>query len=499
MNGATDLETILERATSGRQLDKTRVFKPSWFYSIIEDPFGIWCEYHAAAKDRVEETTLFDEHRMQLGNEWEDEYVAENFPKAHVIESRWGTPALHETVQAMLRGEATIHGAALWLLGEDVYGKADLLVRCDDHASDLGNYHYRVQEVKNSKEAKQYHQLQAAVYTWILAELQGYRPDSFDIVLRRGAGQQTVAFHAVADEMHRYLGKWRQIRDGQLKPDPRGYNSTPSPWRQYANLIVKERRDVSLLPGVGLKTAAKMRGRGISSTEEIVALGVDGCVREFRGDHYYYHALAIREGKPLFRPGESAAIQRRERLVYFDVEDTSTLDGTIVTRPHVYMLGVATPDDETHIFTAHGEDDEARMWSDFLDWLGDPAEVALYCWTMYEDGKIRQAASDHPHLKERLMAASASLIDLKEEVKHRPYFPTTSYSIKELAPICGFHWSQGDVDGLSAQLIYLDWLKSGDDAAIRRVEQYNREDVLAMLAVDRYVSGMDVADTCRRA
>ena len=71
MNVATDLETILERATSGRQLDKTRVFKPSWFYSIIEDPFGIWCEYHAAAKDRVEETTLFDEHRMQLGNEWE--------------------------------------------------------------------------------------------------------------------------------------------------------------------------------------------------------------------------------------------------------------------------------------------------------------------------------------------------------------------------------------------------------------------------------------------
>ena len=57
---------------------------------------------------------------------------------------------------------------------------------------------------------------------------------------------------------------------------------------------------------------------------------------------------------------------------------------------------------------------------------------------------------------ERLMAAEAALIDLKEEIKHRPYFPVTSYSIKKVAPACGFHWSQDDVDGQSAQLMYRD-------------------------------------------
>ena len=66
----------------------------------------------------------------------------------------------------------------------------------------------------------------------------------------------------------------------------------------------------------------------------------------------------------------------------------------------------------------------------------------------------------------------------------------TGYSIKVVAPVCDFNWSQDDVDGLSAQLLYLDWLKSGDNSIIQKVEQYNREDVLAMLAVDRYVSGM---------
>ena len=47
----------------------------------------------------------------------------------------------------------------LWLLPADVYGKADLLVRCDDHPSDLGNYHYRVKEIKNSSTVKPYQKL----------------------------------------------------------------------------------------------------------------------------------------------------------------------------------------------------------------------------------------------------------------------------------------------------------------------------------------------------
>ena len=71
----------------------------------------------------------------------------------------------------------------------------------------------------------------------------------------------------------------------------------------------------------------------------------------------------------------------------------------------------------------------------------------------------------------------------------------TSYSIKDVAPVCGFNWSQDDVDGLSAQVLYIDWLKSGDDSIIEKVERYNREDVLAMLAVDRYVTGMCASET----
>jgi uncharacterized protein len=293
--------------------------------------------------------------------------------------------------------------------------------------------------------------------------------------------------------MREQLVAWRALRDGRLALEPLAYDSTPSPWRIYANRRLVERGDVSLLPGIRAVKASALRERGFATLERFLELGPDRCTQEFRADHHYYHALAWREARPVFRPGEAASIQRRARLVYVDVEDTSLLDGELVTRPHVYMIGAATPDGGTRIWTARGERDEARIWSEFLDWLGDPSDVALYCWSMHERGRFRRAAGAHPALAERLLAAADALIDLKDEIKHRPYFPVASYSIKAVAPVCGFDWTQDDVDGESAQLLYLEWLRSGDDAIIEKVEQYNREDVLAMLAVDRCVSSPQAA------
>ncbi|MCH2131187.1 MAG: TM0106 family RecB-like putative nuclease [Pirellulaceae bacterium] len=484
---AVSFETILSRATAGKPLQRSQIFKPSWFYFMTQDPFWVWCEYHAPKSRRLDETSRFDQFRMDGGGRWEDQYVAHQYPNAYQVQAPWGSPALHETIRAMLRGETAIHGAALWLLGYNVYGQADVLVRCNDQASDLGNFHYRVKEVKNASKLKQYHQLQAATYHWILSKLQGYCPDSFDIVLGDGCGEETINYQTTAGTMRQYLAEWKAIRDQKSKPAPIALNTTLSPWRQYANELLTEQEHLSLLPGVGRATALTLRDQGFETLGDILDLGTDGCVREFNHDHHYYHALAYHRQQPVFRPGQSVAVRRKRRIVHFDVEDISALDGNLVTRPHTYMLGVATPDDHTKIWTARGQDDEARMWQDFLDWLGDPSDVALYCWTRYESTKLLQAATDHPVLATRLHAVQQALIDLKEEIKHRPYFPVSSYSIKSVAPVCGFHWSQGDVDGQSAQLMYIDWLQNGDDAIIQKVEQYNREDVLAMLAVDRYV------------
>ena len=104
---------------------------------------------------------------------------------------------------------------------------------------------------------------------------------------------------------------------------------------------------------------------GYQSWNDVLSRGREECIAKFGSDDCYYHALALQQNCPVFRLGEAAAIQRRERIVHFDVEDILITDPPTVTRPHVYMLGVAVPDGTTHIWTARGEDDEARMWTVF--------------------------------------------------------------------------------------------------------------------------------------
>jgi hypothetical protein len=64
---AIDLTTLIERATAGQPLQQERLFRPSWFYFMEQDPFWLWCHYHGPACESFDETTRFDEFRMGLG------------------------------------------------------------------------------------------------------------------------------------------------------------------------------------------------------------------------------------------------------------------------------------------------------------------------------------------------------------------------------------------------------------------------------------------------
>jgi hypothetical protein len=74
------LVELLERAKCGHAVGSDRLFKPSWFYYLLEDPFWLWCHYHAPSDEQVDETTRFDRYQMEAGNQWEERYIAANYP-----------------------------------------------------------------------------------------------------------------------------------------------------------------------------------------------------------------------------------------------------------------------------------------------------------------------------------------------------------------------------------------------------------------------------------
>ncbi|MCD5401952.1 hypothetical protein LR013_05135 [candidate division NPL-UPA2 bacterium] len=253
------LEILLRWATGNLPFNRDKNFRPSMVYRLMTDPFGVWCDYHAPQEEAVEEVSRYENLRKQLGLEYEESWIRENYPEAVKVKPEFGLEALRNTLQAMLNGVPAIQGPQLWLLPDEIYGRADLLVRSNEAASDLGPYHYRLREIKRSNNLQPHHSLQAVLYNRMLGHIQAYIPNEITIVLRDD--EDVIHYQSLEVEVDELLSKWRQIRDGRLKPEPAGMDKSLSPWRQYANRLLREQMDFTLLADVGPSGQDKLRKR----------------------------------------------------------------------------------------------------------------------------------------------------------------------------------------------------------------------------------------------
>jgi predicted RecB family nuclease len=170
------IEQLVQRATGGEKFNRHNLFRPSLTYYLLKDPFWLWCEYHAPKAEAIDETTRYDELRMEHGIEHEVRWVRANFPAAVEIKPGFGFDALKNTFRAMLDGARVIYQPQLWDLRQETYGKGDLLIRDDSAPSDLGPYHYRVVELKRSRTLREYHVQQAGFYNQIIPCCRDIRP-----------------------------------------------------------------------------------------------------------------------------------------------------------------------------------------------------------------------------------------------------------------------------------------------------------------------------------
>lgn len=243
------IDVLLQRAKGDLEPNSKTMFKPSMAYDLLHDPFKVWCEYHAPREEAVEEISRYDEIKMQRGVVYEDEWVKRNYPEARKIEPEFGFQALKNSLQAMSEGVPAIHAPQLWLLLDEIYGKADVLLRDDSAPSDMGNFHYRVVEIKRSSKLREYQTIQAAIYNRILGHIQGYVSPMLTVVLRDG--EENIQSSDVDSNVNKLLEQWRGIRNGAIQPEPKGLNKTDSPWRVFANRLLHERMDLTLLPDIG--------------------------------------------------------------------------------------------------------------------------------------------------------------------------------------------------------------------------------------------------------
>ncbi|MEK7286935.1 MAG: TM0106 family RecB-like putative nuclease, partial [Elusimicrobiota bacterium] len=355
--------------------------------------------------------------------------------------------------------------------------------------SDLGPYHYKVKEIKLSSRLQDYHSLQAALYNRMLGKIQGYAPPIAEVILN--GKKAKVNFREIEPDLDKNLKLWRAIRDNAFQPEPSKPDDTQQPWRVYANKVLAQRRDLTLIADVGRSTREKLRRKlGVQNIEDLFPLAIKDLRRglsDGAAEDLFYHVQAFKLNKPIRRPDRALKIPGAKRNLYFDFETSDEVHST--EPPHVYLIGLWDKEQDQFIrFLARGHQEEEKIFKEFLDYVGNPRDAVLFHWTDFEIGQMKVVMRKYPAIAERIEALIQSCVDLKEAIKGKVYFPTPTYSVKKIGPCLGFNWRQKDVGAFESMVLYWDWLKNNDPAAIQKVLDYNEDDCRVMLYIDEKLS-----------
>ena len=483
-------ETLFLTFSDNRTPQKTD-FNASKMYALLEDPFGLWCAYHAPLTEAVPEFNRYEKLRNATDRKNKDEWILQKYPAAVFIRAENDADRFKQTLAAMEQGAEAIVGGTLWNLKKRVWGGINLLVRQTAAAGEksvFGDYYYEITQLKRALEVKEHYTLQMCLMNAILGDIQGLTPYFATIELKNK--QVHVDYFKNKERLDKEMEVWGAIVDGVYEPEPhKPPKGADAPWRVYANKIVKERKDLLMLPHLAPEQRNLLKMHGLMDTEQVYAAGLDKLRTIFDDENQahavesYYNSMAYHFDKPVQRAAGIYPPPRRKHNLYFDFEATETF--TKDSENFVYLIGIWDKEENKFVsFVAKGKEEEEKIFGEFHDYIKDFSDTILYHWTEYEVRKMQKLTTKYPAIAEKLLKLCDICLDLKVIMNNAFYLPSPSFSLKAAAPAFGFNWRQGDCGAMDSMVFYTNWVKTGDSALINKVLMYNEDDCVAMLYLD---------------
>ncbi len=488
----TLLNTLFSHFSAGRTPDKTD-FNASKMFSLLEDPFGIWCSFHAPEGAAVNELNRYENLKVRTDRNSRDIWIKEHFPGVEFISATNDTDRFKGTLRAMIEGKSAIANAALWNLPQGIYGSINLLQRVEGGKSIFGDYHYRIIQFKRAHDLKEHYALQVSLLNHILSDIQQFTCRYTRVELKGKTVEVDYLDHE--QRLERELDYFRRIRDGKAKPEahkpPKAANP---PWRIYANKIVAESKDLQMLPGLSAEMRQCLKIDGLFTTDDVAHAGLEklrSLLEEPFATDAYYNSLAYLHHKPVLKQAGCFPPPAKKHNLYFDFEATETFTKDNVS--FVYLIGIWDKEEDKYVsFVAKTPEEEIKIFEQFYDYIKEPQDTVLYHWTEYEAKKMRKMAQENKHDEQKLNLLVSLCYDLKVAVQKAFYLPAPSFSLKAAAPAFGFNWRQDDCGAMDSMVYFTNWLKTGNDELIHKVLMYNEDDCKAMLDLENKLKQADI-------
>ncbi|HET7476030.1 MAG TPA: TM0106 family RecB-like putative nuclease [Dermatophilaceae bacterium] len=398
-----------------------------------------------------------------------------------------------ETLAAMRRGVQVVYQATLY--DGQWGGQADFLLR-RERPSALGGWSYDIADTKLARRLKVPALLQMATYAERLAQVQGAPVQVLTVVTGDGREHgwrlEDVASYA-RRARSRLMAAVEQATPTESAPVRQCGQCR---WEQLCRTGWERADDLSLVAGMPARHRLTLREQGITTVAQLAAANPDeltGIARPARDRLTQQARLQARErstGHPAYELAEPVVGHGLLRLpapspgdLYLDFEG----DPFAGPAGREYLAGLWDRHSRYTSWWAHTDAEERVLTERLVDeltarWRACPG-LHVYHYAPYELSALKRLTGRHGTREAELdaMLRAELFVDLYAVVRQGVRISKPSYSIKKLED---FYWggaravTDGSVaDAMTSVVEYERFLVDGDAAVLRRIEEYNRDDV----------------------
>ena len=281
-------------------------------------------------------------------------------------------------------------------------------------------------------------------------------------------------------------------------------------WWPVCSAELTAARDISLV--VAGSDVEQMHAAGVRTVDDLARLDADvAAALPLTGLDPAYARVRGRAwlaGAALVRKEEQVRVRRADLELDVDMEsyleDGAYLWGTYLSGPAVAALGL-TPGYRPFVSWQPLPDaDEGRAFAEFWQYLAGLRALAAargltfaaYCYSRSaEERWLFSTPNRYPDVPGMPSTAEVSefcrsgdWVDIYQEIRDQFVVPG-SMKLKALAPLTGFAWRDADPGGENSMAWYRAAVAdAADDAWRQRILHYNEDDVLATLALRRWMT-----------
>ena len=407
----------------------------------------------------------------------------------HVLEIDRGELTENANITRELLG----HGADVVFQGALLSGNwggwSDFLEKVD-HPSSLGSFSYEVTDTKLKRKPHPSHVLQLALYSDLLAEIQGIEPENAHVELGSGerASLRLNEFSAYARLARKRLENFVASAE-PTRPMP-CRDCDLCRWRDHCGAQWEKEDSLFQVAGITRGQVIKLEAAGINTMATLAqhAFPIKGIARETyeklqsqaRLQHDRKNGSPTVELRPV-QAGKGFELLPEPQAgdLFYDIEGDPHYEGGLE-----YLHGVWC-DGQFTTFWAHDhaqEEQALRKLFDFFEGhLARHPAARIYHYAPYEITALRRLTTRYgvgEALRDQWLR-EGRFIDLYAVVRGAIVTSEPSYSIKALEVFYGIE-REGEVTTAGGSVVaYEKWRENGDQAILDEIANYNLIDCVS--------------------